>query len=146
LHGRIGKFTGSSRFNAWKWWNILRNPIKNIENDNSKFNLKWKNTNYSRQVREGTFIPIFSFCLLKIIQNVEKNMVNKRKQLRGRLLQQWNWHKNVVILQLSYWNLIHGCSVSCFTKLVPSFNKVPTNQPLMLRNHKYLQVYNQFCH
>jgi hypothetical protein len=47
-----------------------------------------KHINYSKQVTEGTFKPIMSFYLLKIIQNVENNMVNKRKQLTGRLLHQ----------------------------------------------------------
>ena len=47
-----------------------------------------KHKNYSKQVIEGTFKSIMSFYLLKIIQNVEKNMVNTRKQLTGRLLQQ----------------------------------------------------------
>jgi hypothetical protein len=39
---KVCKSTGSSLFNAWERWIILRNPTKHRENDNSKFNLQWK--------------------------------------------------------------------------------------------------------
>jgi hypothetical protein len=42
--GKVGKSTGSSRFNAWERWNRLRNPIKHRATENSEFNLQWKNT------------------------------------------------------------------------------------------------------
>jgi hypothetical protein len=40
--GKVGKSTGSSRFNAWERWNRLRNPTKHRENENYEFNLQWK--------------------------------------------------------------------------------------------------------
>jgi len=35
--GKVGKSTGSSRFNAWERWNRLTNPIKHKANENFEF-------------------------------------------------------------------------------------------------------------